>query len=88
MRWNLMLLLFLAGCTAQSGVIADGPDAYRIMITGKSGFTASGKLKIEAYQEAAEYCSKMRKRMEKVEENTVENGFLRYPSTDLRFKCI
>lgn len=89
MRWiSVVLFAFLAACTAQSGVMADGPDAYRVLITGKSGFTSTGSLKINAYRQATAYCARSGKRMEVITDSSVQNGFLRFPSADVRFKCV
>jgi hypothetical protein len=89
MRWIFaVMVVALSACTTQSGVIADGPDAYRVMITGQTGFTPAGKLKIDAYRQATAHCARSGKRMETIEDNSVNNGFLRFPAADVRFRCV
>lgn len=87
-RTSMALLVLIAGCTAQSGVMADGPEGYRVLVTGKSGFTSTGSLKISALRQASAYCARSGKRMETVSDNSVQNGFLRFPSADIRFRCV
>lgn len=89
MRWIAMIAaVLIGGCTSQSGVIPDGPDAYRVMIAGKTGFTPTGKLKIVAYRQANAFCARSGKKAETITNSSVENGFLRFPSADIRFRCV
>lgn len=88
MRWIFVTALLIGGCASQSGVMADGPDAYRVMIAGKSGFVSTGKLKMDAYRQANAYCARTGKRVETVADESVENGPLRFPSANIRFRCI
>lgn len=86
--FSIAAICALSACTAQSGVIPDGPDAYKVIISGKTGFTPTGQLKINAYRQANSYCARSGKRMETIADNSVENGFLRFPSAEIRFRCV
>lgn len=84
----IIAVLMIAGCASQSGVMPDGPNAYRVIVSGKSGFVSTGKLKISAYQQATRFCASNGKRAETIADNSVENGFLRFPTADIRFQCV
>jgi putative hemolysin len=84
----LAMALALGACSSRSDVIPDGPDAYMIIIAGKTGFTPVGKLKIAAYRQATSYCSSQGRRMETTRDNSVPTGFLRFPEAEIHFKCV
>lgn len=88
---NVMVLtvMLLTGCATNSGIIADGKDAYIVIVSGGNRFTSSGDLKIEAYKDANAYCRKQDKQLETIFERAVQGGVLANASeVELKFKCI
>lgn len=83
-----VLIALLAACTTRSGVIQDGPDRYMVIMAGKTGFTPVGKLKIRAYRDASAFCTSRGMRMEAITEKSVPTGFMRFPESELHFKCV
>jgi hypothetical protein len=84
----IAIAVALSACTSKSGVIPDGPDRYIVIVSGKTGFTPVGDLKISAYKQASGYCSSRGKRMETIEDKSVRAGFGRFPEAEIRFKCV
>lgn len=86
---TLMAMTILCGCASQTGVMANGPDTYSILITGGSGFVSSGSLKARAYQQAASYCAGRGKIMEIVDDQEQRGGVLgKFPEAQIKFRCI
>lgn len=87
LRVAIFAALAMAGCTSRSGVIADGPGTYMIIIAGKTGFSPVGSLKIKAYEQASAYCTASGRTMETIKEKSVPTGFLRFPEAEVHFRC-
>jgi hypothetical protein len=90
-RWICcaMLTLPLAACVTNSGIQRDGPDGYRLMELGKTGFSSSGKMKIELYQQADAFCSKKGLGVETIaEESQQAHAMGGFPEASLRFRCV
>lgn len=58
--------IFLAGCASNSGVIPIGQDTFMVSRQAATGFSGSGTLKAEAFQEASQYCEKLGKSLQVV----------------------
>lgn len=89
MKKLILLCFVLTGCATNSGVIADGKDAYIVLVSGGHGFSSAGVLKIDAYQKANAYCLKQDKQLETISEKTTQAGVLANSSeAELKFRCI
>lgn len=78
-----------AGCVSNPGVIPDGPDAYRIMAVGSTGFTSSGSMQTKVYSQAAAHCAAMGLTMETISMDSKQARPMGgYPEATLRFKCV
>ena len=62
----ITVVVFLAGCASNSGVIPIGKDTFMVSRQAATGFSGSGTLKAEAFQEAAQYCEKLGKSLQVV----------------------
>lgn len=84
----IFFALILSGCTSSSGVIHDGKDAYRIMHTGDTGFTNSGTLQKNAYNEASAFCREKGKIVETITMDSKQSRPIGgWPEATLIFKC-
>ena len=54
-------IVLLAGCASNSGVIPIGKDTFMVSRQAATGFSGSGTLKAEAFQEASQYCTNLGK---------------------------
>lgn len=72
-----------------TGVLADGPDSYLIMRTGKTGFVSSSSLQKKAYEDAAAYCQARALVMQSVSmEAQASRPLGGFPEATLRFRCV
>lgn len=83
------LLVLLTACTKSTGIIPDGSDAYRVMLTGDTGFANSGTLQQNAYKEATRFCSQENKVVETIEMKSKQAMPLGgWPEATLWFRCV
>ncbi|WP_395684528.1 SHOCT domain-containing protein [Dokdonella sp.] len=79
----------LAVFAGNTGVIPDGPDAYIIMRTGKTGFVSSSSLQKKAYEEASDFCTEKSQVMETISmDSKAARPFGGFPEATLRFRCV
>lgn len=92
MKCVISLALMMAPCVAvaaNTGVVADGPDSYLILRTGKTGFVSSGSLQNKVYVEASEFCSGKGLVMETISVDSKRaRPFGGFPEATLRFRCV
>ena len=82
-------LLALSGCVTNPVVMQDGPDAYRIMAVGKTGFTSSGSMHMKIYQQATDFCASKGRIVETIAtESQQARPFGGFPEATLRFRCV
>jgi hypothetical protein len=85
----IFLVMLLAGCATQSGVMPEGQDAYLIILSGGYGFTSSIDLKIKAHKEAGAFCMSLDERPETIYEKSILAGIdSDSPGEELKFRCI
>jgi len=81
-------LLLLSACTSTTGIVPDGPDAYRIASDGKTGATRSTKLQSQNYEAAAAFCAERGRIVETLAADSKRAAPLGgYPEANLRFRC-
>lgn len=84
-----ILMFLLVACTKSTGIIHDGRGAYRVMLSGDTGFANSGTLQKNAYREAAAFCSKENKIVETIELKSKQARPLGgWPEATLWFRCV
>ena len=60
------LVILVTGCASNSGVVPIGPDTFMVSRQAATGFSGSGTLKAEAFQEANQYCLSQKKKLQVV----------------------
>ncbi len=90
MKKIILLILLLAGCAVNSGVIPMGDDTYMVSRQAATGFHGMGKLKAEAMQEAYAECQKTKKVVKVLETNDAKPPYIfgNFPKTEFTFKCV
>lgn len=92
MKHIAVIALALASPAAFAGntsVIPDGPDAYLIMRTGKTGFVSSSSLQKKAYEEASAFCTEKSLVMQTISmESKRARPFGGFPEATLHFRCV
>lgn len=86
----LVLTLFIAGCASNSGVMSIGKDTYMVSRQAATGFSGSGTLKAEAFQEAGLHCEKMGKSVQVVNTIEAQPPFIlgNFPKAEVQFMCL
>ena len=82
--------LFASGCATNSGVVPVGQNTYMVSRQAATGFSGSGKLKAEAFQEASEYCTKISKYLQVVSTEEAKPPFIlgNFPKAEVQFRCL
>jgi hypothetical protein len=85
-----LLVLFIAGCAANSGIIPIGQDSFMVSRQAATGFSGSGNLKAEAITEANQYCISRNKAVQVMNATEAQPPFIlgNYPKAEIQFKCI
>jgi hypothetical protein len=86
----MVLLVLLTGCAANSGVVPIGKDTYMISRQAATGFSGSGTLKAEAFQEANQYCLTLAKDVQVVSTNEAAPPYIlgNFPRAEVQFMCL
>jgi hypothetical protein len=84
------LLVFLTGCAANSGVVPIGKDTYMISRQAATGFSGSGTLKAEAFQEANQFCFALAKDVQVVSTHEAAPPYIlgNFPKAEVQFMCL
>ena len=82
--------ILLAGCASNSGVIPIGQDTFMVSRQAATGFSGSGKLKAEAFQEASQYCEKLGKSLQVVSTHEASPPYIlaNFPKAEIQFMCL
>lgn len=84
------LATLVTGCASNSGVVPIGPATFMVSRQAATGFSGSGTLKADAFQEANQYCLSQNKKLQVV--NTAEAQppyiFGNFPKAEVQFKCL
>jgi hypothetical protein len=86
----LTLAALLAGCASNSGIIPIGQDTYMVSRQAATGFSGSGTLKAEAFQEANRYCLSQGKNLQVVSTNEAQPPYIfgNFPKAEVQFMCL
>ena len=82
--------IFLAGCASNSGVIPIGQDTFMVSRQAATGFSGSGTLKAEAFQEANQYCAKLGKSLQVISTHEASPPYIlaNFPKAEIQFMCL
>jgi hypothetical protein len=82
--------IFLAGCASNSGVIPIGQDTFMVSRQAATGFSGSGTLKAEAFQEASQYCERLGKSLQVVSTHEASPPYIlaNFPKAEIQFMCL
>ena len=69
-------------------VMPMGNGVYQSSITGKSGFTSTSKLKMQAYNKGLEFAKEKDAQLEVVGYETIEQEFMVFPQAIMTFKLV
>jgi hypothetical protein len=84
-----VLIISLNGCVTNSGIMQDGQDGFRIIAVGDTGFSSSGSMQMDIYNQATEYCAKKGLVMETTAIDSKQaRPYGGYPEASLRFRCV
>jgi hypothetical protein len=86
----LLFAVILTGCASNSGIIPIGKDTFMVSRQAATGFSGSGTLKAEAFQEASAYCAGQGKALQVVSTQEAQPPFLlgNYPKAEVQFMCL
>ena len=93
MRNELILLTLaatLSSCASNSGIMPIGRDTFMVSRQAATGFSGSGTLKAEAFQEATQYCTKEGKFMQVVNTHEASPPYIfgNFPKAEVQFMCL
>ncbi len=82
--------LVLTGCASNSGVTKIGQDTFTVSRQAATGFSGSGTLKSEAFQEANQYCEKLGKNLQVINTEEAKPPYIfgNYPKAEVQFMCL
>lgn len=82
--------VLLVGCASNSGVVPIGKDTYTVTKQAATGFSGSGTLKAEAFQEASSYCDQHGKSLQVVSTHEASPPFIlgNFPKAEVQFMCL
>ena len=85
-----IFVITFAGCASNSGIIPIGTDTYMVSRQAATGFSGSGVLKAEAFQEANAYCGSRGKALQIVSTNEAQPPFVfgNFPKAEVQFMCL
>jgi hypothetical protein len=85
-----LLPMLLVGCASNSGVVPIGPDTFMVSRQAATGFSGSGTLKAEAFQEANQYCISQKKKLQVVNTSEAQPPYVlgNFPKAEVQFMCL
>lgn len=86
----IVLVVLLASCASNSGVVALGNDRFIISKQAATGFPGVGSIRTEALQEASAECQKSGKAVEIESQEESKPPYLlgNYPRVEITFRCV
>lgn len=82
--------MLVAGCASNSGVVPIGTDTFMVSRQAATGFSGSGTLKAEAFQEANQYCVAQHKKLQVVSTYEAQPPYVfgNFPKAEIQFMCL
>lgn len=86
----LVPLALLTTCASNTGVVPIGEDTFMVSRQAATGFSGSGSLKAEAFQEASQHCQNMGKKLQVVSTQEATPPFIlgNFPKAEVQFMCL
>ena len=80
----------MASCASNSGVIPIGQDTFMVSRQAATGFSGSGTLKAEAFQEASQYCASLGKSLQVISTHEASPPYIlaNFPKAEIQFMCL
>jgi hypothetical protein len=86
----LLVVVGVAGCASNPGVVQTGPSTYMVSRQGKTGFAGIAGLRAKAMGDANAFCAKQGKQAQMT--NTSQSSgvpiFGNFPRADIEFTCV
>ena len=84
------LVILVTGCASNSGVVPIGPDTFMVSRQAATGFSVSGTLKAEAFQEANPYCLSQKKKLQVIYTAEAQPPYVfgNFPKAEVQFMCL
>ena len=88
--WGMVGVLFLSACASNSGIVPIGQDTFMVSRQAATGFSGSGTLKAEAFQEANKFCSGQGKSLQVVHTSEAAPPYIfgNFPKAEVQFMCL
>ena len=89
-RMLFTVVVLLSGCASNSGVVPIGKDTFMVSRQAATGFSGSGTLKAEAFQEASIYCSGLGKTLQVISTHEASPPYIlaNFPKAEIQFMCL
>lgn len=89
-RASFFVVLLVAGCASNSGVVPLGPDTFMVSRQAATGFSGLGHLKADAMREAESYCARDGKKLRVVSTNESRPPYIlaNFPRAEVQFMCL
>ena len=86
----LSVLLVLAGCAAQSGIVQINHETFKVSRQAETDFSGLSTLRVEALEEAYKYCSRQNKfmRVDTITEFLPPDNTRGLPRAEVQFMCL
>ena len=83
-------VLLITACASNSNVLSIGKDTYMVSRQAATGFSGSGTLKAEAFQEGTQYCEKLGKSFQVVSTHEASPPYIfgNFPKAEVQFMCL
>jgi len=85
-----LILLTLTACASNSKVTPIGKDTFMVSRQAATGFSGSGTLKAEAFQEANQYCENLGKSLQVISTHEASPPYIfgNFPKAEIQFMCL
>lgn len=84
-----LIVLLLAGCATNTGVVSMGPDTYMIAGSSATGLAAGGEVMADLYRQANAFCGSQQKQLLPINTQARDGNFGRsYANAKIEFRCL
>jgi hypothetical protein len=82
--------MMVSGCALHSGVVPIGKDTFMVSRQAATGFSGTGTLKADAFQEANNFCLSQGKNIQVVTTNESQPPYImtNFPRAEITFLCL
>lgn len=81
-------VLLLAACASSTGVVATGGDTYMVGTKATAVGASSHDATAQALREANEFCARRGEKVDRINVESLERGFARFPNAKIEFRCV